>query len=266
VTMRLKDRIAIVTGAGAGIGKSIAENFGREGAMVVVTDRRVSNGQSVADSIVSDGGQAIFMHCDVSIEENIKKTVEKTIKIYGRIDILVNNAGISQMCPAEELPTRDWDNLISVNLNGVFYMTQAVGRHMIRQRSGCIVNVAAMAGLNGIPEDAAYVASKHGVVGLTKALVVEWSRYGLRINCICPGLTQTAMVDDLERQSPLIFAARKRRIPFGRLATPEEQAAVVTFLVSDEASYVNGLIAYVDGGSHVLYSGYAFPGTEDDRV
>jgi NAD(P)-dependent dehydrogenase (short-subunit alcohol dehydrogenase family) len=260
--MRLKDKVAIVTGAGAGIGRSISENFSREGAKVVVSDRRASAGQSVADSIVSNGGQAIFMRCDVSIKDNVKKTVEKTIEIYGQIDILVNNAGISRVCPAEKLPTEDWDRLISVNLNGVFYMSQAVGRHMIRQRSGCIVNVASMSGLNGIPDAAAYVASKHGVVGLTKALVVEWTRYGLRINCICPGLTQTAMVDDLEQQSPLIFAERKRRIPFGRLATPEEQAAVVTFLVSDEASYVNGLIAYVDGGSHVLYSGYAFPGTE----
>ena len=260
--MRLKDKVAIVTGGGSGIGKSISENFAREGAKVVVSSLRVSDAQCVSDSIISNAGQAFAVQCDVSIKKDVQKTVAKAVEMYGRIDILINNAGISRACSAENLPTREWDRLISVNLNGLFYMSQAVGKHMIKQRSGNIVNVAAMCGLNGIPDNAAYVASKHGVVGLTKALVVEWTRYGLRINCICPGLTHTAMVDELERESPLIYAERKRHLPFGRMATPEEQAAVVTFLVSDEASYVNGLIAYVDSGSHVLYSGYAFPGTE----
>jgi NAD(P)-dependent dehydrogenase (short-subunit alcohol dehydrogenase family) len=128
-----------------------------------------------------------------------------------------------------------------------------------------VINVASMAGLHGIPENAAYVASKHGVVGLTKALVVEWSRYGIRVNCVCPGLTATPMVEALEDQAPLVFSERKKRIPFERLATPEEQAAVILFLSSDEAGYVNGLIANVDAGCHALYAGYVFPDTEPER-
>ncbi|HHY93874.1 MAG TPA: SDR family oxidoreductase [Firmicutes bacterium] len=259
--MKLEGKVAIVTGAGSGIGRAVARRFAQEGARLVLND--------ITEEALGEVGNGLPEAClvagDVADPGTADRTVAAAVERFGRIDILVNNAGITRSCPAEDLPSDGWERIVAVNLSGQFYMAQAVGRRMIERRSGCIVNVASMAGLHGIPENVAYVASKHGVVGLTKALVVEWARYGIRVNCVCPGLTSTPLVEALEEQAPAVFRERKKRIPGGRLATPEEQAAVITFLASDEASYVSGLVANVDAGSHALYSGYALPHVEGGR-
>lgn len=256
--MKLEGKVAIITGAGLGIGRAVAHRFAQEGAMLVLND--------IIEERLEEVGKALpiarLVVGDVAYPATAERIVTAAMEKFGRIDILVNNAGISHAYPAEDLSSDEWERIVAVNLSGEFYMAQAVGKCMIKQRFGCIINVASMAGLHGIPENVAYVASKHGVVGLTKALTVEWARYGIRVNCVCPGLTATPMVEALEKEAPTIFRERKKRIPVGRLATPEEQAAVILFLASDEASYVSGLIANVDAGSHALYSGYALPGTE----
>jgi NAD(P)-dependent dehydrogenase (short-subunit alcohol dehydrogenase family) len=260
-SMKLDGRVTIVTGAGSGIGRAVARRFSREGAQLVLNDINAG----ALESAVKECPEALVVAGDVADPVTASTVTARALERHGHIDVLVNNAGVSRACPAADLPIEDWRRILGVNLSGPFYMARAVGKQMISQRSGCVINVASMAGLHGIPENVAYVASKHGVVGLTKALVVEWSRYGIRVNCVCPGLTATPLVEALEDQAPLVFSERKKRIPFKRLATPEEQAAVILFLSSDEASYVSGLIANVDAGCHALYSGYAFPKTEPGR-
>jgi NAD(P)-dependent dehydrogenase (short-subunit alcohol dehydrogenase family) len=184
--------------------------------------------------------------------------VQTALERHGRVDILVNSAGVALMARAEEIERSDWDRVTAINMTGLFFITQAVGRQMIEQGDGgAIVNLASMAGLAGMPDHAAYVATKHAVVGITKSLAVEWARFGIRVNCLCPGLTGTDIVRNATRHAPEVLEERARRNVMQRLATPEEQASMITFLVSPEASYVNGMIANVDGGNLALYSGYS---------
>jgi NAD(P)-dependent dehydrogenase (short-subunit alcohol dehydrogenase family) len=157
------------------------------------------------------------------------------------------------------LTNERWQRCIDVNLTGYFFLARDAGRVMIDQRSGVILNVASMAGLAGVPENIGYVASKHGVVGLTRSLAVDWARYGIRVNALCPGITETALIRQREAEAPEMFRARKERIPLGRVAQPVEQSRVGLFLLSDDASYVSGLVANVDAGGFALYSGFVAP-------
>lgn len=255
---RFEHRTCIVTGAASGIGLAIARLLLGEGATVIATDL-------AGEGLQTHFGNHPRVHVvvgDVSLADTADAVVAQALEHNLRIDALVNCAGIVLAGPAEQFSDDYWHRNLSVNLSGTFYMARAVGRAMIADSAGgAIVNIASMAGLNGVPENIGYVAAKHGVVGMTRGLSVEWARYGIRVNAVCPGLTDTPIVNDLSQQMPDMVEQRRHRIPLGRLSSPEEQANMVAFLLSDDASYVTGLIAHVDGGGHSIYSGYALPPT-----
>lgn len=249
--MRLKDKVAVITGAGAGIGKSIAEIFAKEGANVVVSTRRASNGQPVADEIVKNGGKSIFVKCDVSIEEEVKTLIEKTIETYGRIDILVNNAGVNFVKPFEELKPEDWDRVMGTDLRGTFLCSWHSIHHMLKQGKGNIINITTVHTLACLPGAAPYDAAKWAVVGLTKSMAVEFASRNIRVNALSPGLIDTQIWDDIKAAAPDLDECLKywnSNIPAGRVGKPEEIAYTAVFLASDEASYITGANLLADGG------------------
>jgi len=249
--MRLKDKVAIITGAGAGIGKSIAEIFASEGAKVIVATRRATNGQPVADGIVSSGGSAIFVKCDVSSEEEVKALVEKAIQEYGRIDVLVNNAGVNFVKEFEGVKPKDWDRVINTDLRGTYLCSWYCIPHMLKQGKGNIVNITTVHTLACLPGAAPYDAAKWAVVGLTKSLAVEFASRNIRVNALSPGLIDTQIWDDIKAAAPNLnecLGYWKSNIPAGRVGTPQEIAYSAVFLASDEASYITGANILVDGG------------------
>lgn len=260
--MRFSKRVAVVTGGSGGIGAATCRLLAAEGAEVFIQDKDGDSAATLAEAITGEGGKAHALVGDVSVEDQVAGNVREIMAKAGRIDILVNNAGIGTVEPAERYSR--WDEILAVNLHGQFYWAKAVGAaSMITNRSGSIVNVSSMAGLTGIPEDVAYVSSKHGIIGLTKALAVEWARYRIRVNCICPGATETALIQSLQAKAPERFIERRKRISLGRMGTPEDQARAIAFLLSDDAAYITGLIMNNDGGQLALYSGMSPPAQID---
>jgi NAD(P)-dependent dehydrogenase (short-subunit alcohol dehydrogenase family) len=250
---RYEGQVAIVTGAGSGIGRRITERLIEEGASVVANDVRES---------ALEGLDAEFLATavgDVSDPATADRLTESALAFgTGRIDALFNNAAMVLYKRAQDYTVEEWLRVMDVNLNSCFFVASAVGRIMIEQRSGAILNTASGAGLAGITDNIAYVASKHGVVGLTRALAVDWGPYGVRVNALAPGFTMTRMTEQFREQSPDLYSARAAKVPLeGRAGQVDEQAAVALFLNSPEASYVSGLIAAVDGGTHALSAGYA---------
>ncbi|WP_240975346.1 SDR family NAD(P)-dependent oxidoreductase [Paraburkholderia aromaticivorans] len=258
--MRFKDQVIVVTGAARGIGLAAARQFCREGAHVFINDMDAEAVDQAVKAVKAEGGSVSGLPADASDEACVSASVKQVIATHGRIDVLVNNAGIMMRKPAETLTPQDWRRAMSINLDGVFYWSHAVAHDsMIPRRRGAIVNVASLAGLVAIPNGAAYVASKHGVVGLTKALAVDWGRYNIRVNALCPGMTWTDLFKADQERNPQMFVERERRIPLGHAAQPEEQAHAIAFLASAEASSVHGLIMNVDGGNLALSSGSSRP-------
>jgi NAD(P)-dependent dehydrogenase (short-subunit alcohol dehydrogenase family) len=247
-------RVAIVTGAGAGIGRAITARLRRAGTTVVANDVSAQRLEELDQEL-----EVVSVVGSTDDPRTATELVRAAVDAGGRVDALFNNAGISQLGDAETFALEDWRRIIDVNLVGCFIVAQAVGRQMIEQRRGCIVNTASTSGLTAMPSNSAYIASKHGLVGLTRALAVEWARYGIRVNAIAPGLTRTETIARLEADQPELIGGRAASSLLGRLATPDDQAAVAVFLASDDAAYVNGLIAPVDGGGDALYSGYPAP-------
>ena len=247
--MLLKDRVAIVTGAGRGIGLGIAQAFGREGARVVIGELVEERGQEAAEKLQAQGYPAQAFPLDVTRTESCKRLTGQVLAEYGRIDILVNNAGLFILHPSEEIPEESWRLQIDVMLNGAFFMTQAVARDaMIPQKSGVVVNIASIGGMGGWPMRSAYNAAKAGLIVLTEVLATEWAQHNIRLNCISPSVTRTDMMDSLIRQGAVTLDKYANRTPLGRVAEVSEVAEAALFLASDRASYITGENLRVDGG------------------
>jgi NAD(P)-dependent dehydrogenase (short-subunit alcohol dehydrogenase family) len=225
-----------------------------QGAIVAVNDVDPTASGATVDAILSRGGQAIAINGDAADEGVAFDRVAEVMRAQGRIDVLVNNAGISVVAPAESFI--DWDRVLRTNLYSQFFWARAVANAaMIPAARGAIVNVSSIAGLTAVPNQIGYVVSKHGVVGLTRSLAVEWGRYGIRVNCVCPGITATDLTTGPAGMDPKRLNARVSRVPLARLGTVAEQATAIAFLASDDASYISGLILNNDGGQLALHSG-----------
>lgn len=243
MTFPLNGKVALVTGGASGIGKAIAETFADKRVTVAIVDLQLDAAQTHADAI---GNGATAHACDVTDPTSINNVVEEVMAAHGRIDILVNSAGVVALAPAEELEQKAWDLTIKVNLNGTFFMSQAVGREMLKAGKGKIINLASQAASVALDGHVAYCASKFGVVGITKVLASEWAGRGVNVNSISP----TVVLTDLGRKAwdgPK-GDALKKLIPTGRFAEPEEIAAAAVFLASDGANMINGADLLVDGG------------------
>jgi len=252
MTGTLEGKVALVTGAGSGIGRASAVTFAGEGAKVIVADVDVNSGEATAHQIEEAGGNSAFVKADVSQQTEVEAMVNKAIEIYGRLDCAFNNAGIegTLAIPIAEYAEEVWDRVISVNLKGVWLCMKYELPQMLKQGGGAIVNMASVAGLVGGTVGAAYFASKHGVVGLTKAPAIEYGQSAIRINAVCPGVIQTRMGESLFKGNP-DPEAEARIIglhPIGRIGTPEEVAESVIWLCSDASSFVTGHAMAVDGG------------------
>jgi 3-oxoacyl-[acyl-carrier protein] reductase len=242
--MRLQGKVAIITGAARGIGRETALLFAAEGAKVVICDL-LAEGEEVAEEIRSRGGEAIFYKLDVTDRESVKRMVNTVTERYGRIDILVNNAGITRDAQFLKMTEGDWDKVIAVNLKGVFNVTQAVAPVMVAQGKGKIVNAASVVALYGNFGQTNYVASKAGVIGMTKVWARELGRKGINVNAVAPGFIQTEMTAKVPER---VLQMMRERTPLGRLGTPRDVAYAYLFLASDESDYVNGAVLSVDGG------------------
>jgi len=249
--MRLKDRVTLITGGAAGIGKATAERFAEEGAQVVICDVNETAGQGAVKSL---GPAASFYKVNVADRQEAQRWIDDVVAKYGRVDVLVNNAGILRdnqlvrMKDSElvkQMPEADFDLVLSINLKGVFNCAQAVAPVMIRQGGGVILNATSIVGLDGNFGQTNYVASKAGVIGMTKVWARELGRYNIRVNAVAPGFTATEMVAAMPEK---ILDGMKARTPLGRLGDPRDIANAYLFLASDEASFITGDVLRVDGG------------------
>lgn len=244
----LKDKVAIVTGAGRGIGRSIALGFAKAGAKVVVCARTEQELVSLKREIEENGGICKYVTCDVRDASQIQHVIDFTLERFGQIDILINNAGMTKKIPALELSLEDFNEVISVNLTGVFAFAQAVGRHMVERKSGVIINVSSVASELGLTGSVAYAASKGGVNQITKTLALEWAESGVRVNGVAPGYVWTPLVENVAKTRVGFEDRIKERTPLKRLASPEEIVGACIYLASDASSYVTGETIFIDGG------------------
>jgi NAD(P)-dependent dehydrogenase (short-subunit alcohol dehydrogenase family) len=262
---KLNGKVALVTGGGSGIGRATAIQLALEGANVCVADISKEGGEetlglvsnavagesrSQRDAPRSSSPISFFVKADVSKEGEVKNMIESTIQKFGKLDILFNNAGIYEWTSVEETPTETWDRIIAVNLRGSFLGTKCAAPHLKKTR-GVIVNTSSSLGLSGAPESAAYCASKSGIIGLTRASALDLARYGVRVNCICPGSIETSMQQREFARSGKPDRMRKaydKIYPMGRIGKPEEVAKLVVFLASDDSSFMTGTPFLIDGG------------------
>lgn len=245
--MRLKDRVALITGGASGIGRATAELFVREGARVAVADYSKDGGQDTVKAIKEAGGDAMFTPVDVSDSAQVTRMVDAVLQAYGRIDILFNGAGILHYGTVLETDEQAWNRVLSINLTGTYLCCRTVLPHMIRQGGGSIINVASTVGAHDACANAvAYVTSKGGVTLFTRAMAIDHAKQGVRVNALVPGATDTPMIRNAI--APEALEALAASHPIGRLGRPEELAKAVLFLASDDASFVTGTAMYVDGG------------------
>jgi len=245
----LEDKVALVTGAGQGIGKGIAKCYAKQGAKVVVVDYNEERGKETVDEIKASSGEAAYFKADVTKEEEVKAMVQFAIDTYGKLDCACNNAGkSSQALNMIDTPVENFDDVYNLDVRGVFYCCKAEIDAMHKNGKGAIVNISSTSGLLGKPGIVPYNTSKHAVLGLTKSVALEEIKNNIRINAVCPGVTETPLILDLKKNDPDTYQLFCTQIPEGRLAQPEEIGNVVVFLSSDMASYMVGSTVVVDGG------------------
>ena len=243
--MHLKDRVALVTGGGRGIGRSIALKLAAAGASVVVNDISQQTAQAVADEVKAMGRPSLAIAADVSSGEEVTHLIDTAIEKFGQLDILVNNAGIARDQLLLRMSEEDWDRVLNIDLKSVFLCTKAALRHMLKARRGRIISMASIVGLVGNPGQANYASAKAGVIGFTRTIAKEVASRGITVNAIAPGFIDTDMTRGLaEKQRQQLMES----IPLGRLGTPEDVADAVAFLASEDASYITGQVLAVDGG------------------
>ena len=248
---RVAGKVALVTGGASGIGRATALTFAREGAKLIIADMNKDGGQQTVHMITENGGEAIFVQTDVTQATAVEALISTAVETYGRLDCAHNNAGVTQRAypSTAEYPEDDWHRVLAVNLTGVWLCMKYEIPQMLRHGGGAIVNTASVAGLVGLAGRSAYVASKHGVVGITRTAALEYAQQGIRVNCVCPGYIRTPMVEYvLQHAGAQTEAQMVAREPIGRLGTPEEIAETVVWLCSDAAAFVTGHTMTVDGG------------------
>lgn len=246
----LDNKVAIITGARQGMGRTHALLLAKAGARVVVSDISEQDCQKVVEEIEKNGGEAIAIKCDVSKKGEVDEMINKTVEKWSKIDILVNNAGICQFKPFLDLTEEEWDRTLNINLKGYFLCAQAAAKEMAKQKSGVIVNIASVTmGQQGIgfPNIVHYCASKGGIAAMTEALAVELAPYNIRVNAVSPGMIETPMIDPIKKD-PKQMEVMLAKIPLRRVGNPEEVSNLVLFLASDESSYMTGSVVVIDGG------------------
>lgn len=244
--MRLENKTAIITGAGSGIGRAIALLFAREGAKIIIADWSEA-GQGTADEINKNGGEAFFIKTDVSRAEEIDKMASLCLEKFGKIDILINNAGIVRQSPLHQTSQEDWDQVLNVNLKGIFLGSKKVLPEMMKQGKGKIVSITSIAGIVGFEQTGAYCASKGGIIALTRSMALEYGKNKINVNCIAPGIIKTNMTGDM-LDDPATRQSFESSTPYPRLGEPDDIAYAALYLASDESDFVTGQTLIVDGG------------------
>ena len=249
--MRLVGKNAVVTGAASGIGRETVLRFAEEGAAVVCADLDVEGAAAVVAGIVANGGSAHAVACDITSESDAARLTEEALATCGTVDVLVNNAGVTILGGVAELSEADWQREIDINLSGAYRVSKALWPHFTQAGSGAILSTASIAGVVGVRQDAAYVASKAGLIMLTRCMALDGAPVGIRANCICPGFVRTPMFDDYLAEQPDPDSALARcagRTPLGRIGTPRDIADGFVYLASDDAGWITGTSLIIDGG------------------
>lgn len=249
--MDVKDKIVIVTGAGSGIGAATAKHFAKHGAKVVVSDIDLDSAKKVADEIVTNFGESLPIKANVAVFEEVENLIQHTVTVFGKLDVIVNNAGIGprNLLKTGDATLKDWDVVIAVNQTGVFYCMKLAIQQFEKQGYGNIVNIASLAGLKASPNNISYSASKFAVVGMTKSAAMEYATKNIRVNAVCPGYTESALLNQLIGAKPEMDAILKSVIPMKRYGKAEEIADAVVWLASDNTKFVTGQTITLDGGT-----------------
>lgn len=249
VKYNFKDKVIFITGASTGIGRETAIEFGQAGAQVVLADVNFDKGSGAAHLINDSGGKAHFIKCDVSDPGDVQVAIDQTVSLFGKIDFAFNNAGIEGVSSkTAECTEKNWDHVLSINLKGIWLCMKYQIAQMEKQGHGVIVNCSSVAGLVGFSGSAAYVASKHGVIGLTKTAALDYAKQNIRVNAVCPGIIETDMIERFVHGDEQIKKALSDSEPVGRMGKPSEVAQTVLWLCSDSASFITGHAVAVDGG------------------